>query len=139
MAKQIEQQVPSPTTGEILQIYVMHNDLILKYHAILWQIPTALLFGNFLTIEKISAKPWPLLALALFDFAMILVFHRLIKQQTSIVKAITIVRGKLSQSFGDMIPKFKPHKITAGHFSVATLLSLWVVFLIYIATLIVRP
>lgn len=130
---------PSPGVKEIMELYDIHTDQILKYHAIQWQIPAALLFGNFLAIDKFATSPLALLALALFDFSMIMVLWRLIIQQRTIVKATGLARQRLKPHFGDVIPEFKQHKITAGKFSVFVLFVLWLGLLVYAGRLIAGP
>jgi hypothetical protein len=130
---------PPPRIEEIVEIYGMHTDQILKYHAIQWQIPVALVVGNFLAIEKFATSPLALLALALFDLSMIMVLWRLRIQQRSIVKATAVARERLKPYFGDAIPEFKRHKITAGGFSVFVLFVLWLGLLVHAGLLIARP
>jgi hypothetical protein len=61
-----------------LKLYSLLVDQLLKYQTTIWQIPTALVIGNFLAIEKFLAKPIPLIALAAFNFGLIFVLHRMI-------------------------------------------------------------
>ena len=137
MAKSAE--ATPPNIKEIVELYDMHTDQILKYHAIQWQIPAALLFGNFLAIDKFATRPLPLFALALFDLSMIMVLWRLLIQQRSIVKATARARERLKTYFGDTIPEFKKHTIPAGNFSVFVLFVLWLGLLVYAGLLIAGP
>jgi hypothetical protein len=69
-----------------LKLHALLVDQLLKYQATIWQIPTALVIGNFVAIEKFLGKPIPLIALTAFNLGLIFVLRRMIKSQRRIYR-----------------------------------------------------
>jgi multisubunit Na+/H+ antiporter MnhC subunit len=122
-----------------LKLYTLLVDQLLKYQATIWQIPTALVVGNFLAIDKFLTKPIPLMALVLFDIGLIFVFYRMIKSQRSIIVATKTAERKLKPVFREFLPRFKRHKCQAPIVFVWILYALVVGLGIYIVDLFLSP
>lgn len=135
-----EQQSDDPKKYEIeLKLYALLVDQLLKYHATIWQIPTALVIGNFLAIEKFLTEPILLAALAIFNFGLIFVLHRMIKNQIPIIDATVKAEDKLRSDFGDFLPTFHKHKWRAPFVFVSILFLLEAGLVVYILVLFCSP
>lgn len=78
----------------------------MKYRAAILQIPTALIVAKYLIIDKFVAGSIPLLALAVFKFAIVFVVHRLMKQQTAVTIAGSDIEEELRTYLRGFYPKF---------------------------------
>ena len=112
-----------------IKLYNLLVDQLLKYESTIWQIPTALVIGNFLAIEKFLCNPVALSCLALFNLGIIFVFQRMIKAQRVIIHATQNAEGQLRNEFNNFIPNFQEHKIKAP---IVFLTILWILELILI-------
>ena len=134
-----EEEIQKPRDyGNEIKLYSLLVDDILKYQATIWQIPTALVIGNFLALEKFISNPYPLIALALFNLGLIFVFYRMVKSQRRIIEATANAENKLRPLFGDFLPTFKKHKIPAPYFFIGILCVLEFSLIVYIILLIVK-
>lgn len=115
-----------------IKLYGLLVDQILKYQVIMWQIPIALVIGNFLAIEKFIINPYALSCLALFNFGLIFVFYRMIITQAYIIEVTVKAEGKLHRKYSDFLPKFKKHKIRAQYMFVTILFLLEIILIVYV-------
>jgi hypothetical protein len=141
MGKTVASKVQEPSSDDRqIKLYELLVDQILRYDAILWQLPTALIIGNLLAIEKFLTSPIPLSALAVFNLGLIFVFGRMVRCQTIITEATRNAEDRLRSRFGDFLPAFAPkHKISSPTFFTYVLWLLELGLIIYIVLLSCSP
>ncbi len=115
-----------------IKLYGLLVDQILKYQATMWQIPTALVIGNFLAIEKFIVNPYALSCLALFNLGLIFVFYRMVITQSYIIEATLKTENSLRNNYSDFLPIFKKHKVRAQYIFVTILFILEIILILYI-------
>lgn len=119
-----------------IKLYNMLLEQLMKYESTIWQIPTALVLGNFLAIGNFLSQPFPLAALAIFNFGLIFVFYRMIKAQEKIITAVRGAEEELRKSFSTFLPNFSArHKVYSPRLFTIILWLLELGFVIYIVTL----
>jgi hypothetical protein len=118
-----------------IKLYSLLVDQLLKYQRIIWQIPTALVLGDFLVIEKFKHDPYVLLGLILYNFGLLYVFYRMIKNQSYLIDATRKAESILVTNYKDFLPHFKRPKISGPILFIRILIFLELFFLGYIIIL----
>lgn len=119
------------TNENKISLYACLVDQLQKYNSIIWQAPTALLAANAFAIDKWSTNPVFLLAVAIFNGALIFAFHKMVRQQQVIIEATRSAEKELKKSFPEFIPVFVESIIRAPSVMVLTLAVLDVALLVY--------
>lgn len=128
----------STSIGDLLELYNVLVGQVQNYNGIIWQIPIALIVANFVALDYCTARnPWALFALFVFSCALIYAFYKMVVRQRVIIVATKVAEAKLSSSYGECIPKFKKHGVSAPMLLVGILAALNVALLAY-AVLLVR-
>jgi hypothetical protein len=116
-----------------LKLYELLVSQLHKYQNIIWQIPTALVVGNYVVIDRFSSNPVYLLALWFFNWGILFVLYRMVKTQRSIIRALRIAEKNLYEDFKDFIPKFgPPHRLFSPFYFLFTLFLLQIGLLVSI-------
>lgn len=114
-----------------LKLYGLLVDQLQKYNSIIWQAPTALVAANILALDRLEAHPLLLLAVSLFNAALILAFYKMVLQQRALIAAARSAEARLRRAWPEFIPTFTPSKIRAPSVFVWTLAILDACLLIY--------
>lgn len=117
-----------------LKLYTLLIEQFLRHQTTIWQIPAALVFGNFVVIGTFPTNPIALSALGVFNSALIFVFYRMIKGQQSIIEAIEKAQDKL-KTLSDFLPIFQKHRFKARDFFMVVLVTLEICLFLYIGFL----
>ena len=135
---EVEIKKPNYSDNEI-KLYGLLIDQILKYQSTLWQIPIALLVANIIVIGNFVCNPFPLMALLLFNFGIILIMHRMIKHQRQIINATENAEEKLQPIYGEFLPSFKKkHKLKASSIFIVILCLMELSLFVYVLTIIFK-
>ena len=123
-------------SDNLIKLYAILIDQLQSYNNLIWQIPAALVVANFVALDSSDYNPWACLALAVFNGAMVYAFYKMVVRQRSIVIATKAVERRLSEDYGDGIPKFRKHKISAPRLVLGVLAALDLLQLAYALALV---
>lgn len=104
-----------------VKLYSVLVDQLQKYNTIIWQIPTAIMAANVLALDKLSSTPAFLLAVSIFNAALIFAFYKMVTQQRAIIDASRSAENELRKIWPAFIPNFKPSKFRSPGLFVWTL------------------
>ncbi len=96
-----------------IKLYTVLVDQLQKYNTIIWQVPIALMAANILALDKLLSKPVFLLAISIFNAALIFAFYKMVTQQRVLIEASRSAENELKKNWLEFIPDFKPSKIRA--------------------------
>ncbi len=120
-----------------ITLYSSLTEQLFKHQAVIWQIPIALIVGNFVVLEKFYSNLYVLWSLALFNFGLIFVWYRMIKSQKVIIKATRKAEKHFNEFYkgiyDDFLPDFgkKGHHVFAPYLFLFILTSLEIFLIIY--------
>ncbi len=120
-----------------MKIYEIHTNSISKYNTIIWQFPTAYITLNAIAINFFLEKKYLLLVLVIIDFVLLHSVFKHIHNQSSIIKALKNIEGKLHSFYpNNFIPHFATNnkilKIRTALLSAYTLLIINIILLLYV-------
>ena len=90
-----------------IKLYSLLVDQLHKYNSVIWQTPAALLAVNTFALDKFSDSGVLLLALVLFDAALVYTFQRMVAHQQEIIAAAQKTETKFKKDYDALIPEFK--------------------------------
>ena len=114
-----------------LKLYGLLVDQLQKYNSLIWQVPTALVAANIFALDKLAGRPFALLAVWLFNAALIFTFYKMVMRQRAVITAAQSAEAQVRQAWPHFIPTFTPSKVPAPSLFVWTLVLLDALLLIY--------
>jgi hypothetical protein len=116
-----EEPPVAASSEDQIKLYTLLVDQLTKYNAIFWQAP-ALAAINFVAVDKLSsASPWAVVALAVFNGAMIYAFGRMVVRQSQITKVTKSAERELGKAYEGFVPDFQDSGASSRTVLVATM------------------
>ncbi|MBN8568986.1 MAG: hypothetical protein J0M18_05105 [Ignavibacteria bacterium] len=121
-----------------VKLYSLLINQLHNYEKNIWQIPIALIVGNFVALEKFPLNVIILISIAIFNGGVIFVLGRMMKSQRVIIEAVKKCESRLNEHYQDFLPDFSvnKHSIYSPYLFLYILVSLESIFILYIIFLI---
>jgi hypothetical protein len=119
-----------------ITLYSLLTEQLFKHQTVIWQIPIALIVGNFLVLEKFPVNLYVSWTLSFFNFGMLFVWYRMIKSQKVIIAATRKseeVFRETHKEYKNYLPDFgkKGHRIFAPYVVLFVLCVLELCLIVY--------